>query len=685
MKHNSLFVQIILLCTILSPTFASPETLLNYTFPGKNSSHPNYCTAIPASQTSGDFIIEYSGGELRNTCVRLTNNSNMVSVQYAANFQEGDIITLTWASKGEGGFVLLTSGDVEFSTTTLDSGSMSSEIVVGNAAGQWDIAGKSSFSIKRGADTSVELNTITIVGEPRETEDPSIIPTKLLDYTFPGKNSSHSNYVTSLPVSQTRNNFIISFSEITDASGLRGTCVRLHQNSSSVRVTYRGTFLAGDSIILNWTSKEAGTNVVLTSSSESSVATTPTETTGDVPLSDTIIVGSAEGQLNITGHTSFEMKRGTTNSVELRSLVIIGVRRDIPEQEQLTVEETMTWDWTYASTEAKIVPPSATDTLVLANIDGITDDYSTFDARYIVFVGENAVRNGKSCQVSYLMINLARPGHIKVTFCNVGNNKGDRYLFINGESTGVYSIDTEDNDPKVVEQDVPAGELVFTAQRTDKEGNQAIRIMRIEYTPFDRYKRNVTAGRYGTLCLERAGTMIEGATLYRLVQKQTSGSYVTQVVMEEVTTTEAGKPYIILPSSEEMIIWQYGDAALVADNENGLYGSFVEQAITAATGDADLYIISNNQLHPTGAYNKVGAHKAYIKMSEVPASAPAPAPNVRRVCLQVTGNNTATNIDNDSLNTCTLHNKTYDILGRETDKDADQITIINGKKTLTIK
>ena len=688
MKHSLSIIAVLCLSTLL--VSAMPQTLLNYTFSGTKSdavSSPTF--------TSGDFTLECTSIVQRTGCIRVNQTGSKVSISYLADFQNGDIISINWKSMNDGANIVLSSGEVNISTIEVNKDVVTtSEIVVGSEDGQFNIAGKKYFEMTHDGSNSFEINTLTIIGEPREIPEPEAGSIHLLDYTFPGKSSSHSNYVESLPAYQARQNFIISYSDIT-ADGLRGTCIRLHQSSCKVTVSYPGTFLAGDSVILNWTSKAAGTYVVLKSISGTAVNTGITATGGDVPLSDTIIVGGGAGQLDIAGQITFTMQRGTDNSVELRSITIIGETRDIPEQEQLVVSDAMIWDWTLASDATKVTPASTTDTLLMSSISDITTYYEIFDSRYIMMRGENAVRNGDACQSDWLMLKLAKPGHIKVTFCSVGDaSKGQRYLFINGENTEVYSENTETIDPKIVEKDVPAGELVFTAQRTDKTGNQAIRIMRIEYTPFSAYERSVTAGRYGTICLAKASTMIEGAVFYKLVEKQTSGTVVTRISMEEVTETEAGVPYIFLPEADNITVWQFGDAVGSASDENGLYGSFTEQEITGDAGDPDLYILSGNTLYPTGAHNKVGAGKAYIKMSEVPDNAPAPVPGRRRVTMQVAGSNTATTIeytDADAEGSATAllietqSDPAFDILGRPADAQHSQIIIVNGKKMMIVK
>ncbi len=307
----------------------------------------------------------------------------------------------------------------------------------------------------------------------------------IVDYTFP-KNSTHS----SVPVSETS---VSSLGSTTIAfSGtfeLRSGGIRLKQNTDTVTITLPVDLGTADTIFLHWTGQSDGTKHGPIINCSGSTVSDVSEANNDERIL-TAPVGINTNEINASGHNIMKIYRFGSKSVMLRRIVITrgsggsSEPIDEPRPEQLVVEGAMIWDWTDASDYQKVSPASTTDTILMSTIDGITTNYSAFDARYIMMVGENAVRNGDACQVNWLMLKLAKPGHVKVKFSNVGDgNKGSRYLYINGENTGVYSDSTETHGAKNVEQDIPAGELVFTAQRTDKEGNQAIRIMRIEYTP----------------------------------------------------------------------------------------------------------------------------------------------------------------------------------------------------------
>ena len=309
--------------------------------------------------------------------------------------------------------------------------------------------------------------------------------TTIVDYTFP-KNSTHN----SVPSSETSvSNTGTTTGEYSGTFELRSGGIRLKTNTDTVYITLPTVWGTADTIYLHWTGQSDGNQHGPIINCAGNTVSDMSEANNEERIL-VAPVGIDDNNINASGHNVLKIYRFGGKSVMLRRLVISrgdgGSTEPIeePDPEQLIVNEAMIWDWTQASALQKVSPSASTDTLLMSSIEGITENYSDFDARYIMLCGENAVRNGDACQVTWLMLKLGKPGHIKVTFCNVGDgNKGTRYLYINGENTGISSDSTETHGSRIVEQDVPAGELVFTAQRTDKEGNQAIRIMRIEYAP----------------------------------------------------------------------------------------------------------------------------------------------------------------------------------------------------------
>lgn len=159
-------------------------------------------------------------------------------------------------------------------------------------------------------------------------------------------------------------------------------------------------------------------------------------------------------------------------------------------------------------------------------------------------------------------------------------------------------------------------------------------IIRASATPD--YTRDITPGKIGTICLPNAVANGDayGATFYEL-------SYIDddQLYFDQVTSLEAGMPYLFVPEAEASRIECYytGDAVAVPGHKNGLYGAFDQ---TLIGGDADNYVIYNNRYRRVGAQTYVGENRAYIRLSEVSTTAPAPSP--KRIALSCDNSDVAT-------------------------------------------
>lgn len=164
----------------------------------------------------------------------------------------------------------------------------------------------------------------------------------------------------------------------------------------------------------------------------------------------------------------------------------------------------------------------------------------------------------------------------------------------------------------------------------------------------DSYKRPVTNGNYGTICLPKASEDLStaGAVFFEVAGKVMVNDQLSEIVFDEVTSLEAGKPYVFLANSDELNIPLVGDAvgAVVTSGTNGLKGSFTVKAIT---GTADKYVLSNNLLYCTnGRDYYVGENRAYFdisSMSVFDSSAPK-APGRRRVSMKAEPKQTPTGI-----------------------------------------
>ena len=148
------------------------------------------------------------------------------------------------------------------------------------------------------------------------------------------------------------------------------------------------------------------------------------------------------------------------------------------------------------------------------------------------------------------------------------------------------------------------------------------------------------------MVLHKAVTAVKAGSIWRVLSKAANG---TDVILEEVIgTLEAGRPYIFRAATSTLEVAYTGDAvgAPVTEGNNGLVGSFTEESLDQ---NSDHYIIYNNALYYVNSDNvKVGAHRAYLDMTGVPAYSNEPqqgnAPR-RRVTMTVYGEQTATGVD----------------------------------------
>ena len=154
-------------------------------------------------------------------------------------------------------------------------------------------------------------------------------------------------------------------------------------------------------------------------------------------------------------------------------------------------------------------------------------------------------------------------------------------------------------------------------------------------------RNGLTPGKYGTICLEKNVVSFTGATMYSIDSKASDLSYIT--LEEETGALEAGRPYIFLATGSEIKV-QYGTTTADAGSYNGLVGSFTREQLAEG-----MYIIQNNKFYRTGADNYVGAHKAYIDMTNVPEET-TPVPGRRYVTMQIGDVQTPTALDEVTVN-----------------------------------
>jgi hypothetical protein len=152
-------------------------------------------------------------------------------------------------------------------------------------------------------------------------------------------------------------------------------------------------------------------------------------------------------------------------------------------------------------------------------------------------------------------------------------------------------------------------------------------------------REGLTKGRYGTICLPYGSSNYSGATFFEIAYIETGKVYI-----DEVTTLEAGVPYIFQANSSTLTMTCEGTPD-VAKSKNGLYGTFTEIADVAAHTSNKGYILTNDLIRFCEANCNVPANRAYIVLDEISTdSTPAPV-NRRRVGMSVQGENETTGVE----------------------------------------
>ena len=261
------------------------------------------------------------------------------------------------------------------------------------------------------------------------------------------------------------------------------------------------------------------------------------------------------------------------------------------------------------------------------------------------------------------------------------SNNSTRTLFISKTATGTvdtsYGYATSNQQTELVSA---TSEFLFPD--TYYFGtNDGVRLYELSVTLYHiDYPRDVTQGRYGTICLPNGGIMV-GAAIFEMAHKTYKNDQPYKVFFDEVINgvMEAGMPYIFMPKEgvTSIAVTYTDNANASAGNNNGLYGT-----LDYINGEAlyGKYIFSNNSIFMSeNLQNWLNANRAYIVLDEVPSNESAPAPGRRRVAMGFNGEQAqevATGLDettNDQMINKLLINgqifilrgeKMYDVTGK---------------------
>lgn len=199
------------------------------------------------------------------------------------------------------------------------------------------------------------------------------------------------------------------------------------------------------------------------------------------------------------------------------------------------------------------------------------------------------------------------------------------------------------------------------------------------------YNRAVTSGDYGTICLPYGAANYSGMTLYEIAYRDDAEK---KIYLDEVTTMQAGMPYIFHATSDNISVTYDNTVADYAHGEiNGLYGIRNEtNNVAGLNADKDEYIIYENEIRKCEANCGLRANRAYIIVADISTEAIAPMPGRRRVGMGYAEENAATGVENINGGIAPMQEGTYDIMGRKlTEPTAAGFYIVNGKKVLVVK
>ena len=194
------------------------------------------------------------------------------------------------------------------------------------------------------------------------------------------------------------------------------------------------------------------------------------------------------------------------------------------------------------------------------------------------------------------------------------------------------------------------------------------------------YTRSTAAGNWGTICLPYDAT-VAGAKLYTIVGKEITGSEVTAILLDEVASIEAGKPYIFKATASDVVATYTGTTYTAAGAVNGLYGTY--SAIAAGKWDTyvsgDLYLMTTSNVQAADkTTSSLAANRAYIVLDEV-NNIGSPVKGVR---LGFDGTETPTGIKNLTPALSEGEGVIYNLNGQQLSAPQRGINIIGGKKVL---
>jgi len=342
---------------------------------------------------------------------------------------------------------------------------------------------------------------------------------------------------------------------------------------------------------------------------------------------------------------------------------------------QLHITGTTNWDLTTcADAEIKLTSttsPKKGEECLMANIEGVHLD-ANFNSQALVMSGEYIYRTsvtGNPTCAEYMKFITDVEGVVTVTFAGNGSNRLIRVTGANGVQYSTVSTGTGDTHTEKFY--VTPGEVELMGMNSAKTSDkQYMRFFNIAFKAEPDYTRNVTEGRYGTICLPKAGVMV-GAELYEVAYY---GATSQKVFFDQIPSGEmaAGTPYIFLPKEGATQLGVFYTSEVVAPagtyytdgttdasgNANGLIGYIGTVEYYQVPQNDGNYIIQNNQYREVQdgvAY--IASNRAYLKLGAINPVAPALKPGAKRIGLNVEAPQTPTGVDEITNDQSQMTNK----------------------------
>ncbi len=276
----------------------------------------------------------------------------------------------------------------------------------------------------------------------------------------------------------------------------------------------------------------------------------------------------------------------------------------------------------------------------------------SFDGKaypYFVNLFGSATKGDNDGNTRYIEMTVPEGYVAKFRLVGGGNGEGSRSLFISKTKGGTL-------DPSIAYATTSSADYVSgMSSALQLPGtyylccDNSIRLceLSVQLYPID-YSRDVTEGRYGTICLPNGGVMV-GATLYEVAYY---GQTSKKIFFDEILNgeMEAGVPYIFLPKegASQLAVYYTDEANESAKNANGLHGFIGANADAEMNVPVGAYILNANQYREvvTLGTAKIKSNRSYIELGEISPSEPALAPGRRRISMSVYSEQVATGIEN---------------------------------------